>query len=288
MTCSADLDLGFTELSPVQLVTLGVVQGVTELLPVSSTAHLRIVPGLLGWRDPGTAFSAAMQLASLAAVLVYFRADAASLLRGAWHLLTGKRRTLDAALAWSVGLGTVPVGLGGLLLKRVLNQCGSPLRSLLVVGVASMVMAGLLAASEAVKKGGVRKFSQTTLRDGLLVGAAQALALIPGVSRSGATLTAGLWLGLRREDAARYSFVLGLPAIVLAGVYELFELSRAPMPSHGWGSLWLALAAATASAFVAIFGLMKFLEQRSTWGFVWYRLALGLGLVAAFLGGWAA
>jgi undecaprenyl-diphosphatase len=280
------VDLGFVELSWLQMAVLGVIQGITELLPISSTAHLRVIPGILGWRDPGSAFSAAMQLASFAAVLVYFRKDIGSL-GGATLRAIGSRQfgSGDFRLVLGILLGTIPLVIAGLLLKPVLNGCHSPLRGLLVIGIASIVMSLLLAVAEKFARHR-RTFAQITLADGVMVGLAQMLALVPGVSRSGATLTAGLFRGMERETAARFSFLLGLPAVTLAGLYELRVLFKAGLSSDGWITLGIGLLFASVTAFAAIYGLLRYLERRSTWIFVWYRLIFGVGIVAAVLGGY--
>jgi len=280
------VDLGFVELSWLQMAVLGVVQGFTELLPISSTAHLRVIPGLLGWRDPGSAFSAAMQLASFAAVIVYFRKDIRDL--GKATLTAVSTRAFgdsEFRVVLGIVLGTIPLVLAGLLLRPVLNGCHSPLRGLLVIGAASIFMSLLLAVAEKWARHS-RSFGQITLRDGILVGCAQVFALIPGVSRSGATLTAGLFCGLERETAARFSFLLGLPAVTLAGLYELKVLYKAGLNSDGWITLAIGLLFASVTAFIAIYGLLHYLERRSTWIFVWYRLLFGFGIVAAVLGGY--
>jgi len=283
---ATSVDLGFTELSWLQMAVLGVVQGITELLPISSTAHLRVIPGILGWRDPGSAFSAAMQLASFAAVLVYFRKDIGTL-SGATLRAVGSRNfaSSDFRVVLGILLGTIPLVVAGLVLRPLLNGCHSPLRGLLVIGIASIVMSLLLALAEKTAKHR-RTFAQITLRDGLIVGLAQGFALVPGVSRSGATLTAGLFCGMERETAARFSFLLGLPAVTLAGLYELRVLFKAGLSSEGWVTLLIGLLFASVTAFIAIYGLLRYLERRSTWIFVWYRLLFGVGIVAAVLGGY--
>jgi undecaprenyl-diphosphatase len=282
----AAVDLGFVELSWLQMTVLGVIQGITELLPISSTAHLRVIPGILGWRDPGSAFSAAMQLASFAAVIAYFRKDIISLGSASVRAVAARDlQSHDFRLVLGILLGTIPVAVAGLLLKPVLNGCHTPLRGLLVVGCASIVMSLLLGAAEKFARHR-RTFGQITLGDGLVVGLAQAFALIPGVSRSGATLTAGLFCGMERETAARFSFLLGLPAVTLAGLFELRVLFKAGLSSDGWITLLIGLAVASITAFIAIYGLLHYLERRSTWIFVWYRLLFGLGTVVAVLTGY--
>jgi len=185
-----------------------------------------------------------------------------------------------AAAAVLMALAAVATGVSVSLLRPVLNGCGSPLRGLMVVGAASIVMSVLLAIAEKFARHR-RSFAQITLRDGLIVGVAQAFALIPGVSRSGATLTAGLWCGMERETAARFSFLLGLPAVTAAGLYELRVLYKAGMSSDGWITLAIGLSVASVTAFLAIYGLLHYLERRSTWIFVWYRLMFGVAIVTA-------
>jgi undecaprenyl-diphosphatase len=225
-------------------------------------------------------------LASFAAVLVYFRKDIGSL-GGATLRAIGSRQfgSGDFRLVLGILLGTIPLVIAGLLLKPVLNGCHSPLRGLLVIGIASIVMSLLLAVAEKFARHR-RTFAQITLADGVMVGLAQMLALVPGVSRSGATLTAGLFRGMERETAARFSFLLGLPAVTLAGLYELRVLFKAGLSSDGWITLGIGLLFASVTAFAAIYGLLRYLERRSTWIFVWYRLIFGVGIVAAVLGGY--
>ena len=276
--CTAGLDVGFASLDYLQIFILGVIQGITELLPVSSTAHMRVVPALLGWQDPGSAFSAAMQLAALAAVVSYFWRDVRQVTTGSISAVRrGDYNDRWFKLAVAIVLATVPIGIAGLALSSTLNACNSPLRGLMVIGISCVVMAVLLALAE-VRARHTRDVSQMRLRDALIVGVAQIGALIPGVSRSGSTLTAALFLNFKREEAARFSFLLGLPAIALAGLKELW---RADLPAHAWPHLIFGLVVASISAFFAIWGLMKFLERFSTWPFVIYRALLGVFLIVA-------
>jgi len=273
------VDLGFVQLGWLKVIFLGIVQGITELLPISSTAHLRIVPSLLGWEDPGSVFSAAMQLASLGAVLAYFWQDIQNLVGSSVRAIARQDyQSKSLRLVLGLLVGTIPIAIAGILLKKSLNAPNSPLRSLAVIGVASIFMALLLAIAELRGKR-ERDFENLTLFDGLWVGIAQAFALIPGVSRSGSTLTAGLFLNMERETAARFSFLLGLPAIILAGAVELHSLTKAGLELHGWLILLAGLTSASISAFFAIFGLLRYLEKQSTWFFVWYRLVMGAFLL---------
>ena len=273
--CTNGLDTGFVDLGYAKVAALGVVQGISELLPISSTAHMRIVPSLLGWKDPGSAFSAAMQLAALAAVVSYFWPDIRALTFGSIHALR-KRDFNDWTLRFAIWivLATLPIVIFGHFFKPVLNACGSPMRALPVIGVACIVMAALLAIAE-LYCNHTRRLDHVTLKDALIVGIAQVGALIPGVSRSGSTLTAALFLDLKRAEAARFSFLLGLPAIAGAGVLELYELVKARLDLHGWSVLAVGLVVASLSAFVAIWSLMRVLERFSAWPFVGYRAFIG-------------
>lgn len=277
--CHTGLDIGFASLSYAQVIFLGVVQGITELLPISSTAHMRVVPALLGWQDPGSAFSAAMQMAALAAVISYFWRDVSSVTTGSVNAIRHKDYNSRAfVLAMAIILATIPICVVGLALSPVLNACDSPLRGLNVIGYACLGMAALLAIAELTCKH-KRDMSEMRLRDALIVGIAQIGALIPGVSRSGSTLTAAMFLNLKREEAARFSFLLGLPAIALAGLKELVVLWHASIPAEAWSLLLVGILVASLSALAAIWGLMRFLERFSTWIFIVYRALLGIFLL---------
>lgn len=268
-------------MTALEAVVLGLVQGLTEFLPISSTAHLRIVPELLGWNDPGAAYSAVIQLGTVGAVLVYFARDLLQLTKAFMKGLVDKQPfgTLDARLAWFVGLGTIPIGVCGLAFKKSIE---TSLRGLYVISTSLIVLAVVLAIVEklASRK---RTLESMTLKDGIAVGLAQAVALIPGSSRSGTTITAALALGFTRADAARYSFLLSIPATTLAGVFELKHLLEA---TEGPSVTMLAIGTVTSfvSGLAAIAGLLRFLRNRSTMVFVVYRVVLGavlLGLLSA-------
>lgn len=283
-TCNGVIDTGFVSLGYAKVAFLGVVQGITELLPISSTAHMRIVPTLLGWQDPGSAFSAAMQLAALVGVVSYFWKDIIGLAGGSiGAAVKGDFKNRDFMMAAYIVLGTIPIGIAGIALQKILNACNSPLRGVAVIGAACVVMGGLLAVAELTAKHR-RTTDQATFLDAALIGIAQAFTLIPGVSRSGSTLTAALALGFQREEAARFSFLLGIPAIALAGLKEIAELHKAHLDGHGWSILAVGLVVGAISSVVTIWGLMRFLERFSTWPFVIYRIVLGVAL----LGGAAA
>jgi undecaprenyl-diphosphatase len=284
--CTNGLDTGFVTLGYSKVAVLGVVQGITELLPISSTAHMRVVPALLGWRDPGSAFSAAMQLAALAAVISYFWVDVRQLATGSASALAQRRFSdRNLQLAFRTFIATVPIVIVGVALSSRLNQCGSPMRTLTVVGWACIAMAVLLGLGELLARHR-RTMEDSSMLDALIVGIAQVGALIPGVSRSGSTLTAALALGFKREEAARFSFLLGIPAIALAGVRELWELHKAHLSLHGWSVLGLGLVVASISAFAAIWALMRILERFSAWPFVIYRALFGVFLLIGVGVGW--
>ena len=284
--CTNGIDTGFVALGYAKVAVLGVVQGITELMPISSTAHMRIVPALFGWQDPGSAFSAAMQLAALAAVIGYFWNDVRDLILGSLAAIAQSDFS-DRSLKLAIGIviGTIPIGIAGLALSKLLNTCGSPIRGLEVVGIACIAMAILLGLAEMLARH-QRAFERAGLLDCLIVGIAQVGALIPGVSRSGSTLTAALFLGFRREEAARFSFLLGLPAIALAGLKELVELRHAGLDAQGWSVLIVGLVVASLSAFVAIWALLRILERFSAWPFAVYRAFIGVVLLAGVAVGW--
>ncbi len=271
-------DIGVVE-ATWHYVVLGVVQGLTEFLPISSTAHLKVVPLMLGWGDPGVAVTAVIQLGSIAAVLAYFRRDLVEV----WEGMVKAFRQRDwqepeARLGLAILLGTLPILVAGLAIKRFIpNYDHSVLRSLPVIGWVSIAMALLLALAERFGRRR-RQLAEVRVRDGLLVGLAQALAVVPGVSRSGSTLTASLFDGWRRSDAARFSFLLGIPAITLAGLIELKDAVAQPV-AGGVIPLVAAIVTAAVVSWLAIAWLLRFLQQHSTWWFVGYRLLFGLSLL---------
>jgi undecaprenyl-diphosphatase len=286
--CTNGVDTGFVALGYFKVAILGVVQGITELLPISSTAHMRLVPAVLGWQDPGSAFSAAMQLAALGAVVSYFWTDVRGLaVNSIAAAIRGQYRDRSFQFVLWIVLATVPIGIAGLSLAKLLNTCNSPLRAISVIGWACIAMALLLAIAEIWARHR-RTIGNATIVDAVLVGLAQTGALIPGVSRSGSTLTAALMLGFKRDEAARLSFLLGLPAIALAGFKELWELHKIHLDWHAWSVLFLGIGVAAISAFFAIWGLMKILENFSSWPFIVYRFLLGVVILAGVAMGWLA
>src|SRR3712207_692433 len=265
-------------MSALEAIVLGIVQGLTEFLPISSTGHLRIVPAFVGWEDPGAAFTAVIQMGTTFAVLIYFR-------RELWRITVawldsvrqrGRRRDLDARLGWYIVLGTIPIGIFGLAFK---DQIETGARDLYLIGSALIALGLVMLVAERVgpKRKGIEEMSA---REGLAVGFAQALALIPGVSRSGATITAGLFAGLNREAAARYSFLLSTPAIVLSAGFEM----RKFVDGSETGASAVELIVATAFAFVvgylSIAFLLRWLTRHTLAVFVAYRVGLGALVIA--------
>ncbi|MFN2308689.1 MAG: undecaprenyl-diphosphate phosphatase [Gammaproteobacteria bacterium] len=261
-----------------QIIVLALLQGLTEFLPISSSAHLILVPQLVDWPDQGLAFDVAVHVGTLCAVVVYFRTELHAMLRDWARSLTGHGQTPDSRLAWAVGFGTLPVGLAGLVFADLIE---TQLRSPLVIAATTIVFGALLWWAD-VQGRRVRDEHSLGWRDVLVIGIAQAIALIPGTSRSGITMTAGLMLGLTREGAARFSFLLSIPVIFLAGGLETRKLiSAAVAPDWqalAWGSLLSAL-----SAYLCIHVFLKLLERIGLWPFAVYRLALGCLLVVLFV-----
>lgn len=268
-----------------QAAVLGMVQGLTEFVPISSTAHMKVVPELLGWGDPGSAFAAVIQLGSIVAVVWYFWQDLCQVIGGSLDAI--RRRDYDSAdfrIALGIAVGTLPIVVVGLLVKFVFREFyEANVRSLGVIAVVSIVMGMLLGLSERLCRH-KRDFEQLTAKDGILMGVAQTLALIPGVSRSGSTITAGLFLGLDRATAARFSFLLGLPAITLAGLVELKDVVAATN-EFGVMPLVSGLLSAAVFSYLAIAWLIRYLQTQSTWLFVWYRVVFGVAILGAISAG---
>ncbi len=256
-----------------QAFVLGIVQGITEFLPISSTAHLIIFTNALGWKTLWTKSALdAIQFGSVVAVLLYFRQDILKIIVGSWKAFQDKNWDREEwKMLIGIGIGTFPVLIGGLLKKRLPESSQALLDGVLAIAIASTIAAILLGVAESLGKR-KRGFDRLEIKDGILVGLGQAVALIPGVSRSGATLTTALFLGLERQTAARFSFLLGIPALAIATLVQAKEALSNP-------DLLMPLAVGTISAFIfsyiSIAWLLRYLQTRNTWVFVWYRLALG-------------
>jgi undecaprenyl-diphosphatase len=265
-------------------IVLGIVQGLTEFLPISSSAHLRVVPAFLGWDDPGAGFTAVVQLGTMLAEVIYFRRDL-------WRIGTRwtaslrrpeLRSQLDARMGWYLIWATIPIGVLGLLFE---DSIETTFRAL---GLIACTLIGLGIVLLIADRRGTRHrpITDLQLRDGLIMGAAQTLALVPGVSRSGATLTAGLLLGLERAAAARFSFLLSIPAVVLSGLYQAYELITGKTPGDaGAGEIVIATLLAFVTGYAAIAFLLRYLVTHSLAVFVAYRIGLGVLILALLAAG---
>lgn len=262
-------------LSWFEAAVLGLVQGLTEFLPISSSAHLRVVSELLGWDDPGAAFTAVTQLGTETAVLLYFRKDI-------WRIVTTWTRSLvrpelrgdiDARMGWYVILGTLPIGILGYTLRDAIE---GPARNLWLVA-SMLVLFGVLIGIADARARNEWTLERLTFRDALVFGGAQSLALVPGVSRSGGTVGAGLLLGYRRDAAARYSFLLAIPAVLVSGIFELRKIGGDEPVS--WGPTALATGVAFVVGLTVIVYFMRYISTHSFRPFMIYRVALGLVLL---------
>ncbi|MFP8963491.1 undecaprenyl-diphosphate phosphatase [Streptomyces nanhaiensis] len=266
---------------------LGLVQGLTEFLPISSSAHLRLTAVFAGWEDPGAAFTAVTQIGTEAAVLIYFRKDIVRIVSAWFRSLYDRRarREHDAKLGWLVIVGSIPIGVLGLTLKDYIE---GPFRDLRLIATTLIVLGIVLGVADRLASrdasGGrhraVRErksLERLTVRDGLLFGMAQAMALIPGVSRSGATISGGLFMGYSREAAARYSFLLAIPAVLASGLFELTEIGEGHV---SWAPTLFATTLSFLVAYAVIAWFMKFISTRSFMPFVVYRILLGLLIFA--------
>lgn len=262
-------------------IVYGLVQGLTEFLPISSSAHLRITAALFGWPDPGAAFTAVTQLGTETAVLLYFRQDIWRIVR-TWTLSLFRpalRGDLDARMGWYVILGTLPIGVLGLLFQDTIENA---FRNLWLIATTLVLFGLVLGWADATARNAL-PLTRLNLRDGILYGCAQALALVPGVSRSGGTISAGLLLGYRREAAARYSFLLAIPAVLVSGLFELKDILDGTAPVD-WGPTLLATVIAFGVGLAVIVLFLRYISTHTFRPFVIYRVVLGLavlGLLAA-------
>jgi len=261
-----------------QAAVLGLIQGLTEFLPVSSTAHLIIIPKFLGWEDPGLTFDVALHLGTLVALLLFFWQDWVNLIQSGIGYAQGKRGQQYDPLFWYIVLATIPGGIAGLLFEKKADR---DLRDLRIIAAALVLLALVLVIAEF--KGRKRKqIEQVSIADAIIVGCAQALAIIPGVSRSGVTITAGLFRDMKRDAAARFSFLLSTPLIAGAAAKKTLEVAKEGLPA---GQAMPFAVGILVSAIVGIFAikiLLRFLQSHSTFVFVYYRIALGILLYVAF------
>jgi undecaprenyl-diphosphatase len=283
-------------MSILEAIVLGVVQGLTEFLPISSTAHLRVVPAVFGWPDPGAAYSAVIQTGTLAAVCLALRTDIVALVRGTLAATLSGRplATLESRLGWLIVAGTVPIVVAGLAFKDVVR---GEARRLEVVVAAVLAATALMGAAELACLARSRRrgtagrdgLERVTAADGVAMGLAQTLALVPGTSRSGVTISAGMLAGLDRRTAARFSFLLSLPAVAAAALLEAWQ-QRSEILGSGPQAAALAVGTITAGivGYAAIRWLLKMLTGHTLWPFIAYRMALAALLAGALAGGWLA
>ena len=264
-----------------EAIVLGLVQGITEFLPISSSAHIFVVSQLLGWQDPGAAFTAVSQIGTELAVIVFFRRDIARII-SAWarSLFTPALRSgIDARMGWYIIVGTIPIAVIGLIFS---HQIETAARNLWLVSGTLIGFGIILGVADALGRHRLA-LANLNAKDGILFGLGQALALIPGVSRSGATISTGLALGYTREAAARYAFLLAIPAVVASGLYEATKIGSDPTVE--WGPTILATVIAFVTGFAVIAWLLRWVTTRSYLPFVIYRIALGLLLIILLLTG---
>lgn len=260
-----------------QITVLAIVQGFTEFLPISSSAHLILVPVLTAWQDQGLAFDVALHLGSLSAVMIYFRREIFSMINSSLNALSGKGVDHDAWLALWVTLATLPVCAIGFVLHDVIEGY---MRSTLIISL-SLIVFGLLLGYADWKQRGLRSEYQLGLKDAIIIGLAQALALIPGTSRSGITITAALMVGMNREAAARFSFLLSIPVIVLAGGLETIKLAGQP-DAMDWNAMIMGTLLSGISAYLCIHFFLAFIRKIGMQPFVIYRVLLGAWLLWIF------
>ncbi|MCK5875996.1 MAG: undecaprenyl-diphosphate phosphatase [Candidatus Marithrix sp.] len=257
------------------IIILAILQGITEFLPISSSGHLILFPQLTGWKDQGLAFDIAVHVGSLLAVIMYFRHDLKSLMINWLQSLKTNQATPESKLVWAIGFGTIPVGLVGLAIS--IFGWEEQLRSPIIIA-STTILFGLLLWSSDVFGNKKRNEFSLTWKDILLIGMAQAIALIPGTSRSGITITAALFLGLNRQAAARFSFLLAIPVIILAGASETATLLK-QNAIVDWNILWLAVIFSALSAYFCINIFINLLDRIGMLPFVLYRLGLGILLL---------
>ncbi|MFI7706654.1 undecaprenyl-diphosphate phosphatase [Nonomuraea sp. NPDC049480] len=266
-----------------EAVVLGLVQGLTEFLPISSSAHIRVVSAFAGWQDPGAAFTAVIQIGTETAVIIYFRKEI-------WEIISTWTRSLwnkelrshwAARMGWYVIVGTLPIGVLGLVLK---DQIETVFRDLRVVGTTLIVFALILWFADRTARNKLTLEKHLSFTHAIVYGFAQALALIPGVSRSGGTTTAGLLLDYRREDAAKYSFLLAIPAVLASGLFELSEIGEEAAPA--WGPTILATIISFIVGYLAVAWFLRYISTHRFTGFVIYRIALGFFVILAVTAGW--
>lgn len=252
------------------IIVLALIQGITEFLPISSSGHLLLPTGILGWPEQGLAFDVAVHIGTLTAVVVYFRQDITVIMADWLGSLAGKGHTDNSRLAWCIALATIPASIIGLLLGDLIEI---HLRTTVVIALTTIIFGLLLGYADRASHKAMDDVAKMTVTFALIIGFAQALALIPGTSRSGITITAALLCGLSRDSSARFSFLLAIPIILLSGVYKTLQLVS--LPAVNWGDLLLGAALSAVSAFLCIHYFLSFINRIGMMPFVIYRLILG-------------
>ncbi len=264
-------DISLVHIDVLEAIILGTVQGITEFLPISSHAHLILVPWLFGWPDPGLTFDVALHLGTLAALLLYFWKDWLYLAVHAFRLLKGDTQDPDARLALYIMLATIPGGIAGLLLEDAADKLGTP-----IVIAASLIGVALFMRAAEVAGRRQTDLQTMTLSDALTIGVAQAFAIIPGVSRSGITIAAGLFRGMKRNAAAQYSFLLSAPIVGGAVLKKVIDISETGLPSGQEMPFAVGIIVSAFFGFFAIAALMRYVQTHNTFVFIHYRIALGI------------
>lgn len=260
-----------------QVIVLALVQGISEFLPISSSAHLVLVPKLLGWQDQGLAFDVAVHVGTLTAILFYFKDSINKLLSDFFASIMQRKKVGDSTLVWSVGFATLPVGLCGLALNNIIEQYA---RSGIIIAITTILFAMVLFIAD--KNHGLKSEYDMTIKLAFIIGLAQAIALIPGVSRSGITMSAALLLGFSRTASANFSFLMSIPVILLAGLLETVKLANSPC-HISWSDLILGTVISGVSAYICVKLFVVLISKMSMLPFVVYRLVLGVFLIAVFV-----
>jgi len=256
----------------IKAIVYGLIQGLTEFIPISSTAHIRVIPALLGWKDPGAAYTAVIQIGTLIATLIYFRSDISHMIKSVINSVRQKNfNDYYTRLSIMLIVGTIPISVFGLLLKRFIE---SEARGLYIVALSLIILAVILYIAEKVSKK-QKEITDISYKDGFIIGLAQTLALIPGSSRSGVTITAGLLCGLKRDVTARFSFLLSIPAVLLSGLFELYSEREALLKVNAF-SLLIATIVSAIVGYIAIAFLISYLKKKSNLVFVIYRIIIGI------------
>ncbi|WP_170019488.1 undecaprenyl-diphosphate phosphatase [Campylobacter sp. RM16190] len=260
-----------------QVIVLALVQGISEFLPISSSAHLVLVPKLLGWQDQGLAFDVAVHVGTLTAILFYFKDSLKKLLADFFASMMHRKKVGDSTIVWSVGFATLPVGLCGLALNDIIEQYA---RSGIIIAITTILFALVLFIAD--KNHGLKSEYDMTIKLAFIIGLAQAIALIPGVSRSGITMSAALLLGFNRTASANFSFLMSIPVILLAGLLETVKLANSPC-HISWSDLILGTVISGVSAYICVKLFVALISKMSMLPFVVYRLVLGVFLIAVFV-----